>query len=183
MILRLTMIVCLLISAYIATSLTSTSPQCCPPGYSVNPDRVSCVSGDKELQVEGMDSCKGDMEVVDTRYTKISSHGSKFRHTRSFSLYLPDYSGLLYQDTAPSPGQFCLSGLVSIVCSSCLSGLCIQQCCPPGQVRREDQAWRQARCGRGEEGQVAATFKGNISRGLLYALGSYCVCYLRVTTG
>ena len=41
---------------------------------------MSCVAGDKEVEVEGMDMCKGDKEVVETRYTKLSHHGSKFKH-------------------------------------------------------------------------------------------------------
>ena len=60
------------------------------------------------------------------------------------------FQGLVYQNTAIPPGQFCLSGHLSVVCSTCLSGSCIQQCCPPGQVRREDRAWRQPRCGAQE---------------------------------
>ena len=160
MILRPTKTLFLLISICFRISHTSRSPQCCPPGFSLNPDKMSCVSGDKEVQVEGMDKCTGDKEMVETKDTKLSYHGSEFKHMRSYSILLPEYSGLLYQNTALPPGQFCLSGQVSIVCSSCLSGLCIQQCCPPGQVRREDQAWRQARCTRAEEGQVAATYGG-----------------------
>ena len=84
MILRPTKSVLFLISTHIAISLTSTSPQCCTPGYSLNPDEMSCVSGDKEVQVEGMDMCKGDKEVVETRDTQLSYHGSKFNHWTNY---------------------------------------------------------------------------------------------------
>ena len=51
---------------------------------------MSCVSGDKEGQVEGMDMCKEDKEVVETRDTKLSYHGSKLKHIRSYPILLPD---------------------------------------------------------------------------------------------
>ena len=180
-ILRSTKSLFLLISTCIVISVASRSPQCCPPGFSLNLDRVRCVSGDKEVQVEGMDRCKGEKEVVEARHTTLLYHGSKFKHMGSYSIWLYDCSGLLYQDKALPPGQFCLSGKDAIVCSSCLSGLCIKQCCPPGQVRREDQAWREARCIRWEGGQVASL--GGIFVEFNVAGSSHCVCSYRVTTG
>ena len=143
----------LLISTCIAISFTSASPQCCPPGFSLNPDRVRCVSGDKEVQVEGLDMCKGDQEVVEARYTKLSYHGSKLGHRRSYNiLHFNIQACCTAKQPFPLVSSACLAWLP--LCSSCLSGLCIQQCCPPGQVRREDQAWRQARCIRGQGGQI-----------------------------
>ena len=86
MIIRANTILFLLISICIDISLTSTRPQCCPLGFSLNPDRLTCVSGDNEVQVEGLDRCKGDKEVVETRDTKLSYHGSKLGHRRSYNI-------------------------------------------------------------------------------------------------
>ena len=86
MILRPTKRLFLLISTCIAIYFTSASPQCCPPGFSLNPDRLTCVSGDNEVQVEGLDRCKGDTEVVETRDTKLSYHGGKLGHRRSYNI-------------------------------------------------------------------------------------------------
>ena len=67
----------LLASLGITFSLAST--QCCPPWFSLDPDRVVCVSGTKEeLQVDGMDQCQGKKEVVDVRHTSFTYHGSKY---------------------------------------------------------------------------------------------------------
>ena len=59
---------------------------------------------------------------------------------------------LLYKDSAIPQGHYCQGreDLV-VVCSTCLTGVCIKQCCPPGQVRVEDQAWTQPRCAVEEE--------------------------------
>ena len=51
-------------------------------------------------------------------------------------------------------GQFCQGQLndsqdledIYLVCDTCLSGGCIQTCCPPGQVYAEDQSWKAPRC-------------------------------------
>ena len=63
---------------------------------------------------------------------------------------------LFYKESAIPRGQFCMATTtaakgVAVVCSTCLTGMCVQQCCPPGQVRREDQSWSQPRCAVGEE--------------------------------
>ena len=59
---------------------------------------------------------------------------------------------LLYKDSAIPQGHYCQGreDLV-VVCSTCLTGVCIKQCCPPGQVRVEDRAWTQPRCAEEEE--------------------------------
>eukprot|EP00092_Neocalanus_flemingeri_P083242 GFUD01104451.1.p1 GENE.GFUD01104451.1~~GFUD01104451.1.p1 ORF type:complete len:540 (-),score=97.41 GFUD01104451.1:263-1882(-) len=81
-----------------------------------------------------MDQCRGALLMAESRYIQLSYTG-----------------GLLYRETAIPSGQFCLSTTtsgreVAVVCDTCLTGVCVQQCCPPGQVRREDQDWRPPRC-------------------------------------
>ena len=74
------------------------------------------------------------------------------------------FPGLVYQKTAIPLGQFCLSNHLSVVCSTCLSGSCIQQCCPPGQVRGLDGEWRQPTVGqyRGSVGVFIDMLAGRV---------------------
>ena len=53
------------------------SMQCCPSGFSLNADRLTCESDEGEVEVVGMNLCQGDMVVVDTRYTSFSYYGGK----------------------------------------------------------------------------------------------------------
>ena len=69
-------IIFLFLSVCIHISTQSTM-QCCPSGFSLNADRLTCEYDEGEVEVVGMNLCQGDMVVVDTRYTSFSYYGGK----------------------------------------------------------------------------------------------------------